>query len=96
LRKNVGGRPRKAKILGLRTDEGVGANRKDPKKKAARLEVHGTVQADVTEKVLELSKEYDNSAKGRTEFWKRAKPIMGDISRKRMKGMLAKNTKDQR
>ena len=87
LRQNIGGRPRKALQW---KSERLGSNRKKRTDKSERLEVHGDIQAEVTKRCLELSKDYTNSAKGRTEFWKAAKPIMGDITRKRMKKMMGK------
>ena len=68
--------------------EGVGSNRKRRTDKSERLEIHGNVQAEVTRQCLELSKDYDTSAKGREDFWKAAKPLMGEITRKRMKNMM--------
>ena len=82
MRQNVGGRPRKA---GMLKSERPGSNRLKKTDMRERLEVHGDIQVEVTKRCLELSQDYTNSAKGRTEFWKAAKPIMGDITRKRMK-----------
>jgi len=61
------------------------------------LEVHGKVQLEIAEKLLELSKDYDDSAHGRTEFWKAAKPIYGDLDRKRRKKLMrhAKKIRDR-
>ena len=84
LRKNVGGRPRKA----ARTDEGFGSNSKRHQDKAMRQEIHGHVQLEIVKRLLEISKDYDNSAQGRTSFWKAAKPIIGDLSRKRCKSLM--------
>ena len=78
-------------MLGLRKDEGVGANRKKPQEKSERLEVHGDVQVKIIKAVFDLSKDYDTSPKGREAFWKAAKPIMGSISRPRMKKMLKRH-----
>ena len=87
MRQNRGGRP-KRDVEALRSDEKPGSKRKRSIDKPARMEIHGQVQADVTNIVLQMSKDFDNSAKGRTAFWKAAKPIMGDIPRKRLKKMM--------
>ena len=41
-----------------------------------------------SQKLPELSQDYDDSAHGRTEFWKAAKPIYGDLDRKRCKKLM--------
>ena len=45
------------------------------------------------DKLLELSKDYDNSAGGRTDFWKAAKPFVGDMDRRRLKKLMGQRDK---
>ena len=86
----MGGRKPTQKILGCLKTDRPGANSKRPNETPKRLEIHGVVQAEITERMLELSKGYDLSPAGREAFWKAAKPIMGNIERKRMKKMMRK------
>ena len=87
LRKNVGGRP--PKLAGRRTDElaekdGRG-NVKRPQDKAKRQELRGPVQLKIVDELCELAKGFGESAAQRTQFWAAAKPIIGDLDRKRVK-----------
>ena len=69
-------------------DEGFGSNDKKQQDKAMRQEIHGKVQLQLAEKLLDISKDYSNSAKGRTDFWRAVKPIIGDLNRKRCKKLM--------
>ena len=87
LRTNVGGRPRKE--VGGRLAQYVGkANRKSDNDKTRRQEVKGAVQLKIAEELTTLAASFGEGAASRTEFWKAAKPIIGDVDSKRVDNMM--------
>ena len=92
LRKNVGGRPRK--LAGSRKDDSAEqhgrGNVKRPQDKSERQELKGPVQLKIVDELSELAKGFGESAGQRTQFWAAAKPIIGDLQRKRVKKMMHK------
>ena len=92
LRKNVGGRPKKVQELTIaeQNEAGGKSNSKRQEQKQLRQELRGGVQLNIIDEVCELAKGFGESASERTEFWKAAKPIIGDLDRKRVKQMVKK------
>ena len=51
---------------------------------------------NIIDEVAKLAQGFGESAKGRTEFWKAAKPIIGNLDRDRVKKMVKKREQVQK
>ena len=90
MKQNVGGRPRKDQNVKKIEEMFEGTHGRAAIAKEKRQEVRGPIQLTIIEQLSTLAAGFGESAAERTDFWRAAKPIIGDLNRKRFKKMFRK------